>query len=192
MTTLYTGLDPSRYPEQVLHCPLIEIVPLFPKLDDLSVFTHFVVTSKSAAKLIQIPSSAFIIAVGRATADAVGRADLVAEDERQEGIIAILESMDLTGANICLPRSKKARRLMDQYLLERGVSYQVIELYDVQTKVHKKYPDLSTIKKVVFTSPSTVRAFIEIYGALPEGKELIAIGPVTRKAIEGECYEPEF
>lgn len=189
MATLYTGLDPKHYPGQVVHCPLIEIVPLFPNIIDLGLFTHFIVTSQTAAKLIQLPQNAFVIAVGRATADAIGRADLIAKDERQEGVIAILESMDLRGANICLPRSSRARRLIDEYLSGRGVRYQVIDLYDVQTKVHKKYPDLSTIQKVVFTSPSTVRAFIEVYGALPQGKELIAIGPVTQKAIEGECYE---
>jgi len=189
MTTLYTGLDPTRYPGQVVHCPLIEIVPLFPNVNDLGSFTHFIVTSQTAAKLIQIPKNAFVIAVGRATADAVGRADLIAKDERQEGVIELLESIDLGGANVCLPRSSQARRLIDKYLSGRGVRYQVIDLYNVQTKVHKKYPDLSTIQKVVFTSPSTVRAFIEVYGALPRGKELIAIGPVTQKTIEGECYE---
>lgn len=192
MATLYTGLDPSRYPERVLHCPLIEIVPLFPNIVDLESFTHFIITSQTATKLIELPQKAFVIAVGKATGDAIGRADLVAKDERQEGVIAILESMDLSDANICLPRSRKARRLIDEYLSGRGVSYRVIDLYDIQTKVHKKYPDLSTIQKVVFTSPSTVRAFIEVYGALPQDKELIAIGPVTQKAIEGECYERNF
>ncbi len=243
MTVLYTGLDPSRYTRRVLHCPLIEIVPLDTPEIDWEVFTHVIVTSRTAAKILRrfdfgkfltrdpsptaalssSPDSsiesgssfalhsgrlsgplfpkikpseymlrlppAYIIAVGQATADALERVDAVAADETQEGIIVLLEKMDLVDANICLPRSKQARREIDKYLSERGISYKVVDLYDVKTKPYQKLPDLSTIEEVVFTSPSTVRAFKELFGALPSDKKLTAIGPVTKQALRGETHE---
>jgi uroporphyrinogen-III synthase len=38
--------------------------------------------------------------------------------------------------------------------------------------------------EIVFTSPSTVAAFKEIFGALPRGKKLVAIGPITEEALD--------
>ena len=191
MTILYTGTDPSNFEgDSLVHCPLIEVVEKDWCIRDVSRFSHFVLTSKNAvgifAKRVAVQDK-IIVAVGKATAKALEDAgwavSVVAKEECQEGIVVEFEKMDLKGARVCLPRSSGARDVIDRYLEGRGIAYEVIELYDVKTSFPKKLPDLDSIEKVVFTSPSTVRAFIEVFGSIPRDKELIAIGDVTRKAL---------
>lgn len=194
MSILYTGTDPSNFEgEPLVHCPLIEVVEKDWNVPDVSEFSHFVLTSKNAvrifAKRVDL-SGKVIVAVGQATAraleDAGWTASVVAKSECQEGIVAEFEKMDLRGARVCLPRSSGARDVIDRYLDGRRVAFEVIELYDVKTSFPKKLPDLDSIEKVVFTSPSTVRAFVEVFGAIPCDKQLVAIGPVTQKALKQE------
>jgi uroporphyrinogen-III synthase len=59
-------------------------------------------------------------------------------------------------------------------------------LYDTVTQKLEPKPDLNHVQEIVFTSPSTVLAFLEIFGALPKGKKLIAIGPITQQQLEGD------
>ena len=192
MTILYTGTDPSHFrAKPLVHCPLIEVIERDWQLPDISRFSHFVLTSKNAVKIFAkrvVVQDKIIVAVGKATARALEEAgwmaSVVAEDACQEGIVAEFEKMDLTRARVCLPRSSGARDVIDRYLEGCGIEYEVIALYDVKTSFPKKLPDLDSIEKVVFTSPSTVRAFIEIFGSIPCDKELIAIGPITYKALK--------
>ena len=60
-----------------------------------------------------------------------------------------------------------------------GVRY----LYDTISQVIQPKPNLDHVDEIVFTSPSTVKAFIEIFGVLPRGKKCLAIGPITEQAL---------
>lgn len=208
MAVLYTGTDPSHFvsDKAVIHYPLIEIVPrplddvsIYSVMADLDRYTHIVFTSKNTVpifcawmKVVGCIPEAEIIAVGKVTAEALRSVGLypahIARDERQEGVIELLMLQDLKHAYILVPRSSQARPQIQLFLEKYGIRHQLCDLYDTVPKVPKVLPDLSTVDEIVFTSPTTVDAFIQVFGTLPADKQLTSIGPVTEEKIRGVLH----
>jgi len=172
--------------------PLIRVAARpIPKhiLDDLAAYSHLILTSPNAVELFfraVDPSSCMgkeIFAVGRSTAAALREKGLdritIAEDERQEGVIALLRPLDLDDAYILLPRSSLARKAIDDFLSERQVRHQVCDLYDTIIQRPEILPDLDSFDEFFFTSPSTVRAFVSVFGKLPEEGKVKCRGAIT-------------
>lgn len=196
--TLYLGLDPSRYPFEVTHYPVIrtekivseELVKAFQSWPD---FTHVIFTSRTAVSywfeeypLLKNDSKVWI-AVGASTGaglKSLGIDPLVAREETQEGVISLLSTLDLKKSFVFMPRSKKSRPKIIDYLHLQNTRYLSLDLYDTFPQKKMPAPLLENFEKIVFTSPSTVYAFLEIYGSLPKDKCLIAIGPVTQKTLD--------
>ena len=82
-----------------------------------------------------------------------------------------------------MPRSSRSRPVIAQFFQEKEIRYQACDLYDTVTQALKPKPDLKLVDEIVFTSPSTVSAFLEIFGKLPKDKKLTAIGPVTQEML---------
>jgi uroporphyrinogen-III synthase len=153
-------------------------------------FSHVIFTSQTAVGYwfedFQKPLNQRFIAVGKQTAKALhsfGVDAVVAEEETQEGVIALLEKEDLSSAFVFWPKSTKARPLLLDYLKEKKVKLSVLDLYETVLQKLEPVPDLSQIEEIVFTSPSTIEGFLQIYGSLPSHIRLTAIGPVTEKAL---------
>ena len=188
-TILYLGTDPAHFTRagKILHYPVIKIVPRTEPLPDLTPFTHLIFASKNAVNCFFAlggrTEGKQVIAVGAVTASYLSNA-LVAKDETQEGIIALLEVLDLEGAHIFLPRSSQSRPVLENYLVEKQISHCLFDLYDTVPHRPKDPLSLDEIDTVVFTSPSTVKGFLEIYGHIPERKEIVAQGPVTKQFLE--------
>lgn len=208
---LYLGTDPAHFESQghvrghLIHYPVIKIVPrplIHPELEnayqDLEKYTHLIFTSKNAVKIffshltdLGKPPEKMriktIIAIGKVTADHLSLRGLppqwVSQIESQEGVVQLIKQMDLGDAYFFMPRSSQSRPIIANYFTEKNVRYQACDLYDTVTQVLEPKPDLNEIDEIVFTSPSTVSAFLQIYSGLPNGKELIAIGPVTEQAL---------
>lgn len=213
---LYLGTDPIQFESakkpkaHVIHYPVIKIVPrsihnpeLKAAYDDLDEFTHLLFTSKNAVRVffqhlaeIGKPVSNFhgktLIAIGAVTAahlQAQGLAPaLVAEDESQEGVVELLNPIDLDEAYIFMPRSSLSRPILANFFKQRQIRHQACDLYDTVPCRPEPQPDLDQIDEIVFTSPSTVEAFLTIYGKLPRGKKLLAIGPITEQALLKQLY----
>jgi uroporphyrinogen-III synthase len=204
---LYLGLNPNYYQKEkaLLHCPVIKIVPrekesleiqeVFSNIDE---YTHIIFTSKNGVRIFfdcmekfeqaqEKLKSKVVIAVGRITALTLEKervsADFVAGNECQEGIIDILSEIDLEGANILLPRSAIARPLLSGYLLEHEIKHKICSLYDTITHRPNELPDLKDVGEIIFTSPSTVHAFFEIFSYVPENIQLTSLGPITRDVL---------
>lgn len=204
---LYLGLNPSHYQKErpMVHCPVIKIVPrakesleiqeVFSNIDE---YSHIIFTSKNGVRIFfdcmetfgqprEKLKSKVIIAVGRITALVLEKekisVDFVAGNECQEGIIDILSEIDLEGANILLPRSSIARPLLSEYLVRQEIKHKICPLYDTITHRPNELPDLKDVGEVIFTSPSTVDAFFEIFDRVPEDIQLTALGPITRDAL---------
>lgn len=203
--TLYTGLDPERFGRPVLHCPLIEIAPFnldSPKIqvlmEDISDYTHFIFSSQNGVEIFfdalkyhgydkKILENKQIIAVGRATAERLKHfgvsSPLIPAEATQEGIIQSLIKQSLTGAYLCLPQSALARPNLAQFLSGACIRHQLLPLYTIRQKLPKPLPDLDEVDEIVFTSPSTVQSFFEIFRKVSSRMKLKAIGPVTQKAL---------
>jgi uroporphyrinogen-III synthase len=82
-----------------------------------------------------------------------------------------------------MPRSSLSRPILANFFNEREIRYQACDLYDTLSQWIEPKPDLDQVNEVVFTSPSTVKAFLEIFGGLPKGIKCLAIGPVTQQAL---------
>lgn len=119
------------------------------------------------------------IAVGQKTAEALGRPCLVAEEETAEGVIKILKT--LNDPYVLYPHSARSRSVISEYLTD--IRHKEIIAYDTVSQVPFDPPPLDPFDEIFFTSPSTVDAFLEIYGALPD-KQLIAQGEITRKHLD--------
>lgn len=191
MRILYVGTHAPEG-ENIVHLPLIRIVARpVPKhiLDDLAEYSHLILTSPNAVEIFfraVDPASCMgkqIFAVGKSTEKALREKGLdriaTAEDERQEGIIALMRPLDLDDAYILLPRSSLARKAIDDFLCERQVRHQVCDLYDTVVQKPEILPDLSSFDEIFFTSPSTVHAFVSVFGKLPEQVKVKCRGAIT-------------
>lgn len=184
MSILYLGTHPPS--KDVIHYPIIKIVPkAIPQhlLDEK--YTHVIFTSKNAVDLCNIDlAGKTVIAIGRATAERLkGCVPLVPEEETQEGIVELLRPLDLDDAYFFLPRSSLARKTLDNFFRKREIRYQTCDLYDTVTQKLEPLPNLDEIDEIVFTSPSTVRAFVEIFSEIPKNKKLTCQGPITEEAL---------
>lgn len=205
--SLYFGINPKRYYTNgfVEHCPLIEIVP-YPKesfphiLRSIQKATHLIITSQQTVKylfnLIEellFPKALLkdkkIIAVGQSTAMALQKRDLhvsyIAKDESAEGIVKIIDQIKWKDeSHVFYPKSASSRSLIKDYLIQKGVSLEALNLYEPKALHLKQKPDLNKYDELVFTSPSCVKAFFENYLEIPSHLKVICIGPVTQKALD--------
>ncbi|HEY4255250.1 MAG TPA: uroporphyrinogen-III synthase [Chlamydiales bacterium] len=195
---LYLGLDPARFSckGDLHHHPVIQTVPIktLPQAVYTTHFSHIVFTSPAAVKhwLSLSPpslSSAHVLALGSGTAATLrehGFLSLVAPEPTQEGMIALLKT--LTPQNLLWPKSAHARPLLAEYLKENHIPHLALDLYHTVTNKALPAPDVSSLDEIVFTSPSTVKAFLDLYGSFPHGVKLTPIGPVTKKHISTNSF----
>jgi len=187
---LYLGIDPSRYVYDGLltHCPIIQTIPAV--LDEETkrmwpLITHVLFTSRSAVTHWPLPlAEKVVLSIGHSTSASLPSPSLIAPSATQEGVIALLEKMDLLNAFILWPRSSRSRSLLLEYFAEQKIHVHVFDLYTTCLRRPEVLPDLSLFDEIVFTSPSTVEAFLELYGSIPAGKKITPIGPVTAKTLQ--------
>ena len=125
-----------------------------------------------------------MIAIGTATAallKELGFSSLVPEDETAEGVVDILKSINIK--NALYLHSSRARDVISHYLKSNHIACFQAPLYDTVMQKIQPVPSLDSFDEIVFTSPSTVDAFLEIFKQLPHNKTLTAIGPITRSYL---------
>ncbi|MFS8563572.1 MAG: uroporphyrinogen-III synthase [Rhabdochlamydiaceae bacterium] len=195
---LYLGTDPSHFVGvgPVVHYPVIKLVPkaIPPYIfEEIPSYTHCIFTSKNAVSILKqqlslkVLEKKTIIAVGVVTKARLEEEGLVvaavAQQERQEGVVELLKSMSIEKAHIFLPHSLRARDVLERFLIDHQIQHRICDLYDTVTQKLEPLPDLRMIETIVFTSPSTVEAFFEIFSFLPPEKRTICIGPITQEAL---------
>jgi uroporphyrinogen-III synthase len=147
--------------------PLIEIEPLGGEPIDVSGFDWVVLTSANGARELRRRMRGRprrVAAIGRATADAFGRVDLVPRVSTQEGLLAELPR---PAGRVLLAAAEGARRLLVDEL-----DAAFVPLYRTRELVPGEplHGDL-----VVLASPSSARAYAALELEIPA----ITIGPET-------------
>lgn len=192
----------------ITHWPIIKIVPrdiCDPMIQKILClfdhYTHVLITSKSTVEilsnyLLQLGISLntwrkkITLAVGEVTADHLNAIGItpaaIASEETAEGLIAGFKKMTmddagrfLKGMHVFWPHSSQSRPILRVFLAENCIRHTTCDLYDPRINIPGNLPDLESFEEIVFTSPSTVDAFLEIFGAFPMHAKLIPIGPVT-------------
>lgn len=209
---LYLGLELPDHlkSEHVIHYPIIRIVPR-PREDqeirrafaEFDLYTHIIFTSKAAAGIFFSYAADFgismdamgqkkLIAVGQSTAGKIrlcgANAAYVASHETAEGIIEILERLDLSTAHFLWPRSALSRPLLKEWMQAREIMYCDCIFYDTLKHTPDPLPNLTLCREIIFTSPSTVDAFMATFGSLPENVTLSCIGPITQQRLKAVLY----
>ena len=189
---LYLGLDPP-VDVDVLHYPIIRTLPLEisqKQWQAFPLFTHIIFTSKTAVKILSSYTllGKKFLAIGSKTAAQIEQVGYgvsgVAVPETQEGMIELLRTQDLAGSYVLYPRSNLARDLVSNFLREQNVLHEIWDLYTTVFQKPLPVPDFDLIEEIIFTSPTTVRAFIAAFGKIPSGKKLTCIGPVTEAELQ--------
>jgi uroporphyrinogen-III synthase len=154
----------------VVHCPLLEIEPLGDEPVDVEGYDWVIVTSPNGARELlrrvrgRLPR---VAAIGRATADALGHADLVARVSTQEGLLLELPR---PAGRVLFAAAEGARQLL---VTELDADF--LPLYRTRELRPEEAPagDLC-----VLASASAARAL----GALKTGMPAVSIGPETSRA----------
>jgi uroporphyrinogen-III synthase len=157
----------------VLCRPLIEIEPLGDEPIDVGGYDWVILTSANGARELRrrmLGRPRRVAAIGRATAEAFGRVDLVPRVSTQEGLLAELPRPP---GRVLLAAAEGARRLLVDELGAHFVAlYRTRELVPAEP-VHG---DL-----VVLASASAARAYVALGLDIPA----VTIGPETTAAARG-------
>jgi uroporphyrinogen III methyltransferase/synthase len=131
-----------------------------------------------------------IAAVGAVTAKALKEhgivADLVPDEESSEGLLKKISDLNITPANVLIPRSDLGLPVLPEGLKTLGWNVKTVVVYRNVFSKNLKPIDLSTIDKIVFSSPSCVTNFLKLYNEFPADKEYIFRGKETEKRYKHE------
>lgn len=213
-TILVTGtsIDAYRHLGNIVHQPLIEIVPVNDKLPvtrilkKLDKFNWIFFTSRYTVDLFfrtlldqgkdsRSLGTISIASIGQVTTDALRKysiiPDLQAGRESSVGLLKDLDIIDIRAGKVLLPRSDLGLPILPEGLAERGWDVTTLTLYQ------NKYPeglqplDLSKIDQIAFASPSCVTNFKRLYGFLPEPINVLFKGQETEQRFYELLNRPQ-
>ncbi len=206
-TTLHVGLKlPShQLDKKYIHYPVIAIYPqpkehpdIISAFASLHVYTHILFTSQTTVSLFfellnhfsgcaKLLHKVCVIAIGTATADLLKKFGviprIIAQEESSEGIVVKLQSLHLANAHLFWPHSSLSRSVLIDYLKQYQIKFTDCVLYHTKPFKPLPIPDLDGIDEIMFTSPSTIDGFLEVFGAIPQEKRLSCIGPITKNYL---------
>ncbi len=152
--------------------PLIDVEPLGDDPIELEGYDWVLVTSVTGARELRRRArggAKRVAAIGRATADALGGADLVPRVSTQEGLLA---EIPRPAGRVLFAGAEAARRLLvDELHADFVPLYRTREL---------RPQSLPAADLVVLASPSAARAFASLARDTPA----VSIGPETTSAAE--------
>ena len=106
------------------------------------------------------------------------------------GLLQAFKQHSITGKRILLPRSDKAIASLAEGLALAGNHVTDLAVYHNTPNPEAQQVDLNTFDKIVFSSPTGVEAFINLYKKLPEDILLVAKGlTTTTKLRENETLQ---
>ena len=200
---LVTGTHREHFDKQgeVIHQPLIEIhrtseVELTTKINQIKNYDWIFFTSRYSVQFFfetlhgmgkdsRYLQNIRIASVGQVTSEALKTAgiipDLQPEDESSEGLLRLIKAKQLEPGKIFIPRSNLGLKVLPEGLQKLGWEVETFAIYENKMPENLQPIDLNEIDKIVFSSPSCVTNFLQLYGAFPEGKEYVFRGKETEK-----------
>jgi uroporphyrinogen III methyltransferase / synthase len=157
-------------------------------------FARLGIHGKSAASIAGIK----VGAIGPETAKRLEefdiRACLVPERYQAEGILEAVAPETMRGKKVLIPRAAEAREILPQTLRDWGASVNVVVAYRTLLPAIDVAPLANLLSEgkidvVTFTSSSTVRNFVRLFGdkklsEIVAGSAIACIGPITAHTVE--------
>ncbi len=153
-----------------VHVPLVAIESLGDQPVDVAGYDWVVLTSVVGARELRRRMRGrprHVAAIGKATADAFGGADLIAATSTQEGLLAAIPR---PAGRVLFAGAAGARSL-----LPKTLGADVVALYRTIELAPETWPESEL---VVLMSPSAARA----YGRLAVSTPVVSLGPETTRA----------
>ena len=108
-----------------------------------------------------------------------------------EGLLQqIVNTFDIKDKKILFPRSSLSNPALKEELTKLGAYVEQLTVYR-NTKHPKRDLPVEGIEKILFTSPSTVRNFLQDYNEIPGQWKVLSKGPMTRQSLKEAGYESE-
>ena len=200
---LVLGNHPERYKHlgNIVHRRIIDCVPVddFTEADkickDIAQYDWIVLTSVNAAKQLfprlyamgkdaRALANAKIAAIGKSTAARLSDygivADMIPQTESSTGLLEEFAKIDMAGKKVLLPQAEVASKELPEGLTKAGAQIQTVAVYKT-IEVDPGEIDFDYIDKVLFTSGSTVKAFVDKFGKLPPNVDALALGEPTQR-----------
>jgi uroporphyrinogen III methyltransferase/synthase len=199
---LVLGTHPEKYAHlgTIVHRPIVKCVGLEDyshfdeKLKRLETFDWLVFTSAHGVRFFferlrlagydaRSLASVRISAIGKTTAAELAGfgilADLIPDNESSTGLLEKFASLDMKGKQVLLPRAKVASRELPEGLAAMGADVMEVSAY-MTVEVEPADVDFEHIDKILFTSGSSVRAFVKKFGKVPSRVEAFCLGLPTQ------------
>jgi uroporphyrinogen III methyltransferase/synthase len=195
------GMHPEKYKHlgNIVHRRIIDCVPIedYCKVD--AVLKHFntfdwiVFTSANGVRFFfqrlhainsdtRALASVKVAAIGKTTAESLTEfgilADMYPDTESSAGLLEKFSSIGVKDKKILLPQSEIASHELPDGLVDMGAIIEKLPIY----KTIETEPggiDFDYIDQILFTSGSTVRAFIKKFGQVPPHIKAYCLGPPT-------------
>ncbi len=123
-----------------------------------------------------------IAAIGKTTAKRLSEygltADMVPKNESSEGLLDMFKQFSVKDKKILLPQSQIASKVLSEGLAQAGAAVDAITVYKT-VEIEPSDVDLNFINIILFTSGSTVRAFVKKFGKVPPHIKSYCLGPPT-------------
>ncbi len=196
--TLYTG---SQCPDpNFIWTPLIKLTPakdstaLADAALKIATYRYVIFTSRYAARYwseavgedFHIPETTKVVAIGETTENELTdlgiRVDMRPDTDDSYGIIRLMERQER--GTVLIPRSDKALPIIPDGLRALGYDVTTIVAYENKVNHTARRVNMDDVETIIFTSPSTIDAFVELYGTIPEGKNIVCRGRVTEAHLK--------
>ena len=107
------------------------------------------------------------------------KADLCAAVESSKGLLEAFSKIDASGLLFLLPQAEVSSTELPDGLTSQGTEVDNLAVYKtVETEIDDV--DLDYIDQILFTSGSTVRAFVNRFGSVPKHIEPLCLGVPTQ------------
>jgi len=210
-TFLHCGTNPELYKAfgEIIHWPMIDIKPVVFtqaqkeillqnfEYSDIIIFTSWFAGEYFLKELLTIKSHAhfddkIFAVIGTRTQVALENynihATIVSKIETAQGLFqAITEQINVRGRRILFPRSSLPNPFLKEALSEKGAIVTDVTVYENLKPPKREFPPFK-IDGVIFTSPSTVKNFLNDYATIPAAWQILAKGPVTLQTLQEAGY----
>jgi uroporphyrinogen III methyltransferase/synthase len=198
---LVLGMHPEKHKHlgTIVHRQIIDCVPLDDyshadqMLKRLDAFDWLVFTSANGVRFFfkrlnahgsdaRALASVKIAAIGKTTAETLAQfgivADMVPDNESSAGLLEKFSDISLKDKKFLLPRSDIASDELADGLANMGAEIEKLTIYKT-IEIESADVDFDYIDQILFTSGSTVRAFVKRFGSPPPHIKVYCLGPPT-------------
>jgi len=198
---LLPGTHPDKYRHLgiIIHRPLIKSVPLddYTQADKvlkrLNTFDWIVFTSTNGVEFFFQRLNAVgldtrsigtvkVAAIGKTTAEKLKTfgvlVDMQPSLESSTGLLEEFKKVSVKGKRILLVRPKVGSSMLLDGLADADAAIEAVVVYR-NVDIEPEETDFDFIDQILFTSGSTIRAFLKRYGSVPDGIKVYCLGQPT-------------